>query len=556
MSEKTTQNEVYEKLTPQRKALVDMVLQNLENGTGIWQQGWIGLGVPVSASTGKRYHGINNLTLSLTAIAKGYKDTRWATFHQMEEKGWHFKQDESGKNLGKNAGVPIEFYELRDKETKKPFDRSVLDGMTKDEQQEYIDENVYPLRKYYRVFNGDVIEGIPAQEKREINPSERVERADDLLRYWSDYEAEIEYGDDKACYIPSMDIIKAPPPESFTNMHEFYGTLLHEIGHSTGHESRLSRAKTDGFGSKSYALEELRAELSAMFLEQDFEIAVSEKHIENNSLYIKSWYDLIKDDPNTLITAIADAEKISRFVMAKEDEYSAIENSEPYAIVEDEDELGDTVYGINMTSAYGQTSYMLPCIFKDKKELLAEFDKIQKLPAWKDKTFYEVDNETLQEISIKRAELAERKSDRANKPIYELPSTVAAKALAVSKPVNMAERGIDSLTKMSDRDLVERAKKTGGEVFNYLYEGKSMFGSEERNEKALMLRIAVFCNGDKEQLLRVFNSSGQYHDEKPNAFYDKMAKQAIEHVTRLNKQQTVPIANNTGKRHLGLNAKT
>ncbi len=547
MSEKTTQNEAYEKLTPQRKALVDMVLQNLENGTGIWQQGWIGLGVPVSASTGKRYHGINNLTLSLIAIAKGYTDTRWATFHQMEERGWHFKQDENGKNLGKNAGVPIEFYELRDKETKKPFDKSVLDGMTKEEQQEYIDENVYPLRKYYRVFNGDVIEGIPAQEKREIKPRERVERADDLLQFWSDYEAKIEYGGDKACYIKSMDIIKAPTPESFKNLHEFYGTVLHEIGHSTGHEGRLNRAKTDGFGSKSYALEELRAELSAMFLEQDMEIAVSEKHIENNSRYIKSWYELIKDDPNTLIAAIADADKISRFVMAKEDEYSAWENSEPYAIVEDEDELGDAVYGINMISAHGQTSYMLPCIFKDKKELLAEFDKIKELPVWKDKTFYEVDNETLQELSIKRAELAERKSDRADKPIYELPSTVAAKAIAVSKPVNMAERGIDSLTKMSDIDLVERAKRTGGEMFNSLYEGKSMFGDEEKNEKALMLRIAVFCNGDKEQLLRVFNSSGQYHDEKPNAFYDRMAKQAIEHVAKLNKQQTAPLHSGVNK---------
>ena len=113
--------------------------------------------------------------------------------------------------------------------------------------------------------------------------------------------------------------------------------------------------------------------------------------------------------------------------------------------------------------------------------------------------------------------------------------------------MNMAERGIDSLTKMSDIDLVERAKRTGGEMFNSLYEGKSMFGDEEKNEKALMLRIAVFCNGDKEQLLRVFNSSGQYHDEKPNAFYDRMAKQAIEHVAKLNKQQTAPLHSGVNK---------
>ena len=72
MSENTEKNNAYDKLTPQRKALVDMVLKNLENGKGIWEQGWAETGVPVSAATGKRYRGINNLFLSLIAIERGY----------------------------------------------------------------------------------------------------------------------------------------------------------------------------------------------------------------------------------------------------------------------------------------------------------------------------------------------------------------------------------------------------------------------------------------------------------------------------------------------------
>ena len=75
--------------------------------------------------------------------------------------------DAEGRSLGKGAGVAIEYFELRDKQTKQPFDRHTLDGMTADERNEYMDENVYPLRKYYRVFNGDVIEGIPEQKKGE-----------------------------------------------------------------------------------------------------------------------------------------------------------------------------------------------------------------------------------------------------------------------------------------------------------------------------------------------------------------------------------------------------
>lgn len=557
MSEKKGQSNAYDKLTPQRKALVDMVLKNLENGKGIWEQGWADTGVPVSAATGKRYRGINNLFLSLIAIERGYTDNRWATFHQIDDRGWSFKKDEEGRSRGKDAGVTIEFYELYDKETKKAFDRSTLDGMTESERDEYMQDNVRPMRKYFRVFNGDIIEGIPEREKREIDPSERVERAEKLLEYWNDYESKIVYGGDAAFYRRSADEIHSPKREAFKNQHEFYGTNFHEMGHSTGHESRLNRDLTGAFGSEKYALEELRAELSAMFLEQEVGLAVSEKHIENNSRYIKEWHDEIKENPDALFTAIADADNIVRYIANKEQEYMRMENGEPYTVVEDVDELGDTVYGVRMTSGYGQTTSMLPTAYKNREELLAEFDKVKQLPAWQDKEFYEVSYEQLQVISEKRAKAEERRAEREERPVYILPSIVAASATARSNPVDMRERGIDSLTRMSDIDVVESAKRTrGGEQFEKLYNGKTMFGDEEKDERALMARLAVFCNGDEEQLMRVFKSSGQYRGEKPNSLYEKMARQSIERIERLKGKVTVvPARENAGKKHVGTNAK-
>ncbi|MCM1546230.1 MAG: ArdC family protein [Clostridiales bacterium] len=159
MSE-STGNKIYDKLTPQRKQLVDEILKNLESGTGLWRQGWQVTGAPVSAITGKRYNGVNRLFLTAAMMQRGYSDNRWLTYNQMEEKGWHFKKDAEGNNLGKGAGVAIEYFELRDKLTNKPFDRHVLDGMTSEEKNAYMDENTFPLRKYYRVFNGDIIDGI------------------------------------------------------------------------------------------------------------------------------------------------------------------------------------------------------------------------------------------------------------------------------------------------------------------------------------------------------------------------------------------------------------
>ena len=170
-------NTAYEKLTPQRKQLVDKVMENLEKGNLFWTQGWVSSGAPESAITGKKYRGINNLFLSLIAMSENYEDNRWATFKQMEEKGWTFKKDEEGKSAAKGKGATVEYYEMRDKETKKRFDRSVLDGMTASEQQEYMDKNVYWLRKFYRVFNCSLMDGVPAKEKPLIDINDRNERA-------------------------------------------------------------------------------------------------------------------------------------------------------------------------------------------------------------------------------------------------------------------------------------------------------------------------------------------------------------------------------------------
>lgn len=318
MSENETKSSAYEKLTPQRKQLVDQVLANLEKGNLFWTQGWVAAGAPESAVTGKKYRGINNLYLSLVAMAENYGDNRWATFRQMEEKGWTFKKDEEGHTLGKGKSVSVEYYEMRDKETKRRFDRSVLDGMTFDEQREYMDKNVYWLRKFYRVFNCSLMDGVPAKEMPTIDVNDRIEKAEAILDYWNANESKIVYGGSQAFYRPSTDEVHLPEREKFKSTQSFYDTAFHEIGHSTGHQSRLNRDLSGGFGSQSYAMEELRAEIASIFMAQDLGIEPSEDRLQNNAAYIQSWKDEIKENPNALFTAIADADKIARYVSSKE----------------------------------------------------------------------------------------------------------------------------------------------------------------------------------------------------------------------------------------------
>ena len=557
MSENETKSSAYEKLTPQRKQLVDQVLANLEKGNLFWTQGWVAAGAPESAVTGKKYRGINNLYLSLVAMAENYGDNRWATFRQMEEKGWTFKKDEEGHTLGKGKSVSVEYYEMRDKETKRRFDRSVLDGMTFDEQREYMDKNVYWLRKFYRVFNCSLMDGVPAKEMPMIDVNDRIEKAEAILDYWNANESKIVYGGSQAFYRPSTDEVHLPEREKFKSTQSFYDTAFHEIGHSTGHESRLNRDLSGGFGSQSYAMEELRAEIASIFMAQDLGIEPSEDRLQNNAAYIQSWKDEIKENPNALFTAIADADKIARYVSSKEQAYRQTKDVEYYAIVEETNAYSEQVYRCYICDEEDKVKPLINYGFADKDALEKELDKIKELDLWKDKTFEEVGIEALKaksEEKEKAGKVEQEKSTEYVRPSELVAAEVAAKAL----PVSMDGRGLESLTRMSDRETLSRAETYYGKdgKFSDLYHGKNVLKSEEESEYGLMVRLAMFCGGDQDRLLRVFRSSGQYREEKPNAYYEKMAENSLKFISDT-KRSFAPMGEQSGfsKGKVGINSK-
>lgn len=110
---------------------------------------------------------------------------------------------------------------------------------------------------------------------------------------------------DKEYYSPSEDRIVVPDKERFPDQRDFYGTLAHEMVHSTGTEQRLSRDMTGFFGTESYAREELVAELGSAILSSTTGIQSSIR--EDNLQYLKSWSQAISDDPGVITRAVSDA---------------------------------------------------------------------------------------------------------------------------------------------------------------------------------------------------------------------------------------------------------
>ena len=291
-------------LSDVRKELLSKLMSAMENGSYEWMRTWATT-LPKNAVSGKPYNGVNNLLLSLISEERGYKDSRWLTFNQIKSHNWKLKKG--------SKAAQVELVKFMDKSTHKEFDVSSVEGMTEEEKSKYWAENVRMLFKSYSVFNASCVDGIPEEKIKKLSQTEQNESCEKII---ANSPAKIYFdGGNSAYYRPSTDSIHLPARERFISQTDFYLTALHEIGHSSGHSSRLNRDLTGMQGSENYAKEELCAEFGSIFIAQTLGIDISERQINSSAAYLKSWAKVIKQDPKYLFKAITEAGKIENYVV-------------------------------------------------------------------------------------------------------------------------------------------------------------------------------------------------------------------------------------------------
>lgn len=295
---------------PYHEQFAEQVISMLEEGTAPWQKPWKGgeLDIPRNDASGTAYNGINRIVLSWLSAMKYEGESRYMTLPQANEKGYRVKRGEHGQTV-----VFWQFHEDRDKrdENGKP----ILGADGKPERETVTLER--PRVKYWRVFNVSQLQhgedGSPYPAMEDNSPRfswNPEEKAEEILRKSG---AHIEHRKGgSAYYRPSQDLIVLPEKEQFPDPAGYYGTALHELGHWTGHESRLNRDFHGGFGSPAYAKEELRAEIASWMLSQDLGIAHDPGQ---HASYVDSWIQTLKKDPYEIVRAARDAERIKEFVM-------------------------------------------------------------------------------------------------------------------------------------------------------------------------------------------------------------------------------------------------
>ena len=289
---------------PFHVTVAQKLIDRLEKGTAPWQRPWEP-GVPSShlphnPVTGKRYNGINILQL----MSEGYEDTRWMTYKQAEAQGWQVRKGEKG--------TPVQYWKFAE-EVEKTDENGNLVRNSKGEIEKETVQLERPRVFWATVFNAEQIDGIPERTLKmpEWDPLERAEAIIQASGVKVSHDQS-----DRAFYRVSTDRVHMPGRDQFPSADRYYATKLHEMGHWTGHPSRLGRpVGQNPFGSEEYAKEELRAEIASMIIGDELGIGHDpEQHVA----YVKSWIKVLKDDPMEIFRAAADAEKIQKFILAFE----------------------------------------------------------------------------------------------------------------------------------------------------------------------------------------------------------------------------------------------
>ena len=169
------------------------------------------------------------------------------------------------------------------------------------------------------MFNVDQCDGIKAPDAVAFTPTEYkpIEAAEKIVKGYADGPA-IKHGGQQAYYRPSTDTVKIPEPTRFSSTEIYFGTLLHELSHSTGSRKRLDRgldAKLMPFGSPDYGKEELIAEMSAAFLSAHAGIAPAV--IENQAAYLSGWLGRIREDKKLIIQAAAAGQRAADWILGQ-----------------------------------------------------------------------------------------------------------------------------------------------------------------------------------------------------------------------------------------------
>ncbi len=286
--------------------VTDRVVAALEAGTLPWRRPWVSghattvPGMPCNAISGRTYRGVNAVLLAMTQFAHASEDPRWLTYLQASEHGCQVRRGE--------RGTPVIFFKRLD----------VADSGREGSGDGEATARRIPILRSFTAFHASQVDGLPEYQAPtlETAPWRRPEAVEVIVAASG---VPVRFGGDRATYSVALDAIAMPPPAAFRTPEGFAATLAHELGHASGHGSRLARDLGGRFGSHLYAYEELVAELISLTVCSTLGLACD---VENHASYLQSWLDVLREDRRAIFRAAAAAQKAADWMLALHPDYA------------------------------------------------------------------------------------------------------------------------------------------------------------------------------------------------------------------------------------------
>jgi antirestriction protein ArdC len=168
------------------------------------------------------------------------------------------------------------------------------------------------MARDYWVFNAAQVDGYTETKEPTVTREERIESAE---RFFCNVGIEVKPGGNRAFYRPESDSVHMPAFDAFKEPLFYYSVLSHEATHWSGATHRLNRDLSGRFGTESYAVEELVAELGAAFLCAELGLPTDPR--QDHAPYIASWLKVLKNDRRAIFTAAAKAQEAADWMAKK-----------------------------------------------------------------------------------------------------------------------------------------------------------------------------------------------------------------------------------------------
>jgi antirestriction protein ArdC len=265
--------------------------------------------LPINPASDHVYSASNMYLLAEASADRGYSDRRWMTYKQAEKMGATVREGEQGIQI--LTPVQTQLADGSKVTTMKPtwvFNAEQMDNLGPDTAPKASGMNAgealdFVLMRFNEAERARGRKGLDIKERRARDATIDAPR-------WVDPTAS------------RAERLTMPDRSQYDSPAAYLQTLLHELTHSVGHQSRMARESNvealDNKGSGDQyqlAMEELTAELGSAVLMRRLGVPFdSDMHAE----YVKSWMDAAKLSEADLNKAFTEAQLAADYVLGND----------------------------------------------------------------------------------------------------------------------------------------------------------------------------------------------------------------------------------------------